>query len=410
MNALTTRSIWVRLRPLAVGGAFVAGSVAFAEEPAARLLPIKAIDPPVVRASAPPVQPPTPQPPAPQYRGPEAAPAPAAKPTGTASLFGGPAKPTPSPTAPPAPPAPPPGVYAGPPAFKWYGYGGVQPGTNSYAPTGRYPQGSGGWYTQTGATPGAFPVPVGGVPVHQAEPPVVTVTGPQEMLRPATSRPTPTPTPTYAAPSPIRRIEDWPEPPQTRPVLAEANPARPQPQYQPQQQPVATEPAMPSGGGVLASSTTLASNTTLPSSKPTDLDPQVNWGPSVQPTERTPIAASPPAGVPQPMPASVPQPMPAPEPTPQHTGWSPAKKETPPPTVTVSRGQVPEAKASVADLIRSACFGRASRVGVELIGQQRVHVRLVAPTEQDARDAAAVVSRLPELKAWTVTFEAAIGK
>jgi hypothetical protein len=51
-------------------------------------------------------------------------------------------------------------VYAGPPAYRWYGWGTVTPGANPYAPTGRYPNASANWYAITGATPGAFPVPV----------------------------------------------------------------------------------------------------------------------------------------------------------------------------------------------------------------------------------------------------------
>jgi hypothetical protein len=51
-------------------------------------------------------------------------------------------------------------VYAGPPAYRWYGWGTVTPGANPYAPSGHYPKASATWYQITGATPGAFPVPV----------------------------------------------------------------------------------------------------------------------------------------------------------------------------------------------------------------------------------------------------------
>ncbi|MCS6866675.1 MAG: hypothetical protein NZS48_16605 [Gemmata sp.] len=51
-------------------------------------------------------------------------------------------------------------VYAGPPAYRWYGWGTVTPGTNPLAPNGQYPRASANWYQITGATPGAFPVPV----------------------------------------------------------------------------------------------------------------------------------------------------------------------------------------------------------------------------------------------------------
>jgi hypothetical protein len=51
-------------------------------------------------------------------------------------------------------------LMAGPPAYRWYGYGSVTPGANAYAPAGQYPRASSNWYSVTGATPGAFPVPV----------------------------------------------------------------------------------------------------------------------------------------------------------------------------------------------------------------------------------------------------------
>jgi len=51
-------------------------------------------------------------------------------------------------------------VYAGPPAWRWYGYGTVTPGANPLAPAGQYPRASANWYAVTSATPGAVPVPV----------------------------------------------------------------------------------------------------------------------------------------------------------------------------------------------------------------------------------------------------------
>ena len=71
-------------------------------------------------------------------------------------------------------------VYAGPPAYRWYGWGSVTPGTNPIAPTGRFPIASANWYSITGATPGAFPVPVTNT-FRQApgiEPPVYLATPP----------------------------------------------------------------------------------------------------------------------------------------------------------------------------------------------------------------------------------------
>lgn len=72
------------------------------------------------------------------------------------------------------PPAATPGVTAGPPAYRWYGWGTTTPGANPFAPAGTTPRGSANWYAQTGATPGAFPVPVVNPfrPPPGAEPPV----------------------------------------------------------------------------------------------------------------------------------------------------------------------------------------------------------------------------------------------
>jgi hypothetical protein len=73
------------------------------------------------------------------------------------------------PAAPPTAPAPTPfrgttaggqPTYAGNPAYRWYGWGTTTPGANPFAPGGDYPKASAGWHAATGATPGAFPVPV----------------------------------------------------------------------------------------------------------------------------------------------------------------------------------------------------------------------------------------------------------
>lgn len=75
------------------------------------------------------------------------------------------------------------------------------------------------------------------------------------------------------------------------------------------------------------------------------------------------------------------------------------------------RGQAPDDdRPDVSDLIRSTCFGRADEVTVTRLGSLKLHVRLKTPTEVDARDAAALVSRLPQLKPYTVTFEATVSR
>lgn len=404
-------------------GACAVGSVAFAQEPAARLLPARAVDPaePTVVRGAPPApgfqfQPPvsTPAPgvhrPPPQ---PALPPAPAQaqpaqkqppQPPGQASLWGGvksafggkPAEPQSQPQPPwwptgeqqppTPPPQPPQGVYAGPPAYRWYGYGTPTAGANPYAPTGRYPQASGTWFSQTGATPGAFPVPVGGMPVTPREQPVVVQAFPQEQTRPVD-----VPRPTWSRPS------EWPEVMPQRAVVVAETPRPVEPR----------EVRMPAGPGMPA-------DLSAPTVPPT---PEVEWLPASA-NSRVPIASTPPA---DPTPKTLPVPTAPPGTTPPPSDWAPAKRPADAPlpavpslpTVTVTRGQAPPAARTDADVdatIRSACFGRASRVGVARPGPQRLHVTLVVPTEGDARDAAAVVSRLPELKAYAVTFEAVIGK
>lgn len=271
----------------------------------------------------------------------------------------------------PTPTKPPPGVYAGTPAYRWYGYGTPTAGANPYAPEGRYPQASDTWFTQTGATPGAFPVPVGGPPVSPREQPVVVHAYPQEPPRTfGTSRPPVT-----------RTAAEQFDPAPTRAIMVET------PRTSERRDPV-----MPIGVGMPVP--------TDPSTPP----PDVNWLPA---SSRVPIAATPEATT------AKPQPTPPADPT---TDWGPSRRpvptDAPLPTVSVTRGQAPPAMTAVDvdESIRSACFGRASRVGVSRPGPQKLHVTLVVLTEADARDVAAVISRLPEVKAYAVTFEAVIGR
>ena len=113
-----------------------------------------------------------------------------------------------------------PQVYAGPPAWRWYGYGTVTPGANGFAPAGQYPRASANWYHVTGATPGAFPVPVvnpyrsapGGEPPAYAQMPA-GYRGPG-VAGPATAGPVMMPaTPRVSAPEPVRVA-----PPATAPI------------------------------------------------------------------------------------------------------------------------------------------------------------------------------------------------
>lgn len=89
-------------------------------------------------------------------------------------------------------------VMAGPPAYRWYGWGTTTPGGNPFAPAGASPRGTATWYAQTGATPGAFPVPVVNPfrPMPGSEPPVYVGTSfnPTGEVPPVKASITPTPT------------------------------------------------------------------------------------------------------------------------------------------------------------------------------------------------------------------------
>lgn len=231
---------------------------------------------------------------------------------GLAKLTGGStARPPQQPTAAPAAAAQP-QVFAGPPAWRWYGYGSVTPGANAFAPTGQYPRASANWYSVTGATPGAFPVPVvnpyrsapGGEPPVYAQMPAgyrgpgvagPTMAGP--MAVPTTPRVAP-PEPAHTAPQPPVRTAAV-----GIPTLA------PPPGLG------AELPVVPAKGPEPLAA--------LPTAKPTDPEP-----PAAMPTM--------PVSVPAPVPPAPPsddvrwQPVPAKPATPPATGnWLPAAGKAP---------------------------------------------------------------------------------
>ena len=391
MNATFTRR---RLTAITLG-TIALGPVTFAQSvPAARMLPAVPGDPPVSRAA----------PPGPAYDVPASVPAPTfgrqQRPTTSAvqpeksrgvvsgtidavkGMFGGKSEPTaatgyadpaagnpPVSRTPAVPysPQPAPGVYAGPPAYRWYGYGSPTPGTNPYSPTGLYPKASANWYTMTGATPGAFPVPVtvGGRP-NGFEPPSYASVLPADGYNLTGTR-----VPTADV---------------TRPRSESVEPPRPV---------AVSEPQVPYGSGSVIATPPQAS----------DLTQDLQWQPVT-------------ARGPQPIASSRPYtpPMPSPPPPPADPGWSPVSRpapddSNPAPSISMIRGQAPDDdRPDVSDLIRSTCFGRADEVTVTRLGSLKLHVRLKTPTEVDARDAAALVSRLPQLKPYTVTFEATVSR
>jgi hypothetical protein len=410
-----------RLRPVAVLTGTLLGAVpAVAQrEPAARLLPAQPIDPAptVSRAAAPddrsgyqfqvPGAVPAPVYPA-SNRPMRSVPQPAQgdKPTGilsgavsgVKSLFGKPPEQTPPADAKPwwpsgedypkptagvrqvqtaqaVQPQPAPGLYAGPPAYRWYGYGSPTPGLNPYSPTGLYPKGSTNWYAQTGATPGAFPVPVSASQRPDGTEPPTYVGVPQ----PSDGQYLPVSRSSYIADMPSSR----PEPLRGTRVVAHS-PGR--------------EPMMPSGAGTPVAS----------SMDPELMQQDLSWQP-VSARSQAPIAASlagsPPKGEPTAPPQAEPSWAPAPRPT-----ITPTVTPSGTPSVSLIRGQAPEEPIDEVALVRSACFGRASAVGVTKTGEKKLHVRLVVPTATDGRDAAAAVSRVAELKAYDITFEATVSR
>lgn len=186
-------------------------------------------------------------------------------------------------------------VLAGPPAWRWYGYGSVTPGANPFAQAGQYPRGSANWYAVTGATPGAFPVPVGGpnrmMPGN--DPPAYAY----QMPQPPTPR-GPVVAGPAMSPTPI-------------PVRVTAGPAAPPP-----------VPARPPVG--LPTITPPPGLTTAPASPP-------------ESTAAKPATPEPPAAAPAPLPVatvpvSAPAPLP-PAPPADDVRWQPgaAKPAAPPP-------------------------------------------------------------------------------
>lgn len=101
-------------------------------------------------------------------------------------------------------------IYAGPPAYRWYGYGAATPPAFLVQTQGQYPKASADWYHITGATAGAFPIPVLAPPAPAASPPLPN-SGSGSTIIPNLSGPSlPTqPAPTETAPPAIR-----PTPPQ----------------------------------------------------------------------------------------------------------------------------------------------------------------------------------------------------
>jgi len=264
-------------------------------------------------------------------------------------------------------------VYAGVPAYRWYGWGTVTPGMNPYAPDGEYPKGSANWYAQTGATPGAFPVPVANPfrPPPGSDPPVYVraTTAPPPPVSPPPPRLDPPPLPRPIAQTPPPSQYALPAPPDPPPLpVSHSVPAAPVP-----------PPARPVPVGVPAAPVV-----------PPGL-PESRW------------QTAPPAPAPTPI---IPVMRSLSQTSAVEPGWGPAGGGT----VLVARGQEPadDPDAKVVGRIRAACEGLVTGVTVERAGPNRLVVSFSATTETLAEIAARAVSAIPDLRPVAVDFKARI--
>jgi hypothetical protein len=341
------------------------------------------------------------------------------------------------------PPAKTPGVYAGPPAYRWYGYGAVAPSPKA----GTTPRGSANWYAQTGATPGAFPVTVAadGKALAVEEPPSETPgnlaasAGPFNDPDPQPKAATPPAPPPVAIAAEVPRFA--PDPRQPLPVSvtttasppmsapASAEPAAPErtplpllgtPRVAPEPTPVpvvvpgpptahapAPMPATPggpqplmtwtssTGGGPVAFTAARAAPPTQ--AAVTEVSPQplptvTSVSPGVMPVS---FAAFAPAPAPaQAAPAAV------------SPAWAAPAAAT---AVPLGRGQKPDGGApTLEQSVRDAAYGLAAVTEFKVTGPSKVRVSLRVGSAADAQAAADAVSKLPALKPFAVEFSATI--
>ena len=288
---------------------------------------------------------------------------------------------------------PTPTVYASPPAYRWYGWGTTTPGANPYAPAGKSPQASASWYSQSRATPGAFPVPAElpmSVTAPRNEPPAYAadhsstreeprvrsvggVTG--SANRGISSAPTERP---LSAPGPVSTSQP--------PMLGSP--------------PTMTAPPRLQWPGVrpspLASSTPLAPSAPVPAVK------------TATPTNSGGLTwkAVPGAVAPKPEVGPVHSPTPVPPPRivlEREAKSEPAEPAPLPPTVVLPAEQL-------RSLILTACQEWVSDVQVIPTGHGKIQVTFAAYSESHAHAAAEAVSQLPEFRGYEIGFEARISK
>jgi hypothetical protein len=306
-------------------------------------------------------------------------------------------------------------VYAGPPAYRWYGWGSVTPGANPIAPSGHYPIASANWYAITGATPGAFPVPVMNPARNQGtEPPVYVATPPGG--RTVSAYPTPQGSEphrgtTHNAPG---RVESGTLPPAT--VIPKETPVShvPQPETP---KPVAV-PTIAMPPAPLAPIAPPPTHGTASAKEPEDGAPR---GPAAPPATN-PVAVPLPAlpTGPSPLPVSVTDdprwgpannrpgsnewaptggPTPVPQPVqPQSRAKEPGREPT-------ARGQVGETQPDpVAALIRKLCDGRGNGVDVRWTGTKKLTVCFECRSDADAQRLVKEISARPELTSYQIDF------
>jgi hypothetical protein len=259
-------------------------------------------------------------------------------------------------------------AYAGNPAYRWYGWGTTTPGANPYAPGGEYPATSSQWYTMSGATPGAFPVPVTN-PFR----PAPGVGAPAYAVN-TTSAPVPSVAPPSLTTTAAPFVPEGPKP------IVESAPFRYVP---PDELPVSTGPvpSVPSAG---------------------------NWRGGAVPmppkAEEFPV-----------------------RPATAEPAWQPIQNAAPAKGPTLFIGQSPAKPAAQADILQAVAFEPVAQVslmdriravaGAEVrnleakkLGRDGVIVRFDAPTDAVAEAAAKAIAAIADLKAYTVTFDVVVGK
>ncbi|MFO0799144.1 MAG: hypothetical protein U0804_16875 [Gemmataceae bacterium] len=317
-------------------------------------------------------------------------------------------------------------VLAGPPAWRWYGYGSVTPGANAYAPSGQYPRASANWYSVTKATPGAFPVPVvnpyrtgpgteppsyAGIaptPTRPTFTPMLTDnTLPPPVLNPAPLPPpklglSPTAEPVAAAPLPLPTM-----PSMTAPARVSVSPPPftpiplPPPPAVRAPEPVASRPATPP---------ILPPLSVMPATPAPALVPPV---PTVSPVSAPAVA-----------PALAP--VSAPAAADDDVRWksNPTHRTSPPPGTWVqpgdrlrsadeprrpiARGQIGDEVQEPADpvetVVQAVCRGRATGIDVRHTGPLHVTVCFEARSQTDATALVRDLSARPELARYDVNF------